>query len=333
MSFLRELGKTGVKISAIGLGCMGMSDAYGAADEQENIKVLNRAIDIGSTFWDTADLYGSGANEILLSKVLKERRNEVFLCTKFAFSLGPNGEISILGKPEYVRQACENSLKRLGVDYIDLYYQHRVDPNTPIEDTVGALAELVKEGKIKYIGLSECSAETLRRAYKVHPIAAIQMEYSPWALDIEKNGVLEACRELGVTVVAYSPLGHGFLTGKYKSIDDFEPNDFRRTIPRFQGENFNKNLEIVHKFNEFASKKGVTAGQLCLAWVLAQGDDFVTIPGTKKMKYLEENFEAGKIHLSPEEISEIRKIIDSIEIFGGRYNEHLSKSYQLNKES
>ncbi|CAB5358952.1 unnamed protein product [Rhizophagus irregularis] len=280
---------------AIGLGCMGMSDAYGAADEQENIKVLNRAIDIGSTFWDTADLYGSGANEILLSKVLKERRNEVFLCTKFAFSLGPNGEISILGKPEYVRQACENSLKRLGVDYIDLYYQHRVDPNTPIEDTVGALAELVKEGKIKYIGLSECSAETLRRAYKVHPIAAIQMEYSPWALDIEKNGVLEACRELGVTVVAYSPLGHGFLTGKYKSIDDFEPNDFRRTIPRFQ------------------------------AWVLAQGDDFVTIPGTKKMKYLEENFEAGKIHLSPEEISEIRKIIDSIEIFGGRYNEHLSK--------
>ncbi|PKY46860.1 aldo/keto reductase [Rhizophagus irregularis] len=274
MSFLRELGKTGVKISAIGLGCM------------ENIKVLNRAIDIGCTFWDTADFYGSGANEILLSKALEER-SEVFLCTKFAFSLGPNGEISILGKPEYVRQACENSLKRLG-DYIDLYYQSRVDPNTPIEDTVDVLAELVKEGKIKYIGLSECSAETLR--------------------------LLEACRELGVTIVAYSPLGHGFLT----------PNDFRRSIPRFQGENFNKNLEIVHKFNEFASKKGVTAGQLCLAWVLAQGDDFVTIPGTKKLKYLEENFEAGNIHLSPEEISEIRKIIDSIEIFGGRYNEQLS---------
>ncbi|CAB5372622.1 unnamed protein product [Rhizophagus irregularis] len=322
MTFLRELGKTGVKIPAIGLGCMGMSDFYGSVNEQENIEVLNRAIDIGCTFWDTADMYGSGANEILLSKVLKERRNEVFLCTKFAFSKGPNGEYKISGKPEYVRQACDNSLKRLGVDYIDLYYQHRVDPDTPIEDTVGALAELVKEGKIKYIGLSECSAESLRRAYKVHPIAAVQMEYSPWTLDIETNGVLEACRELGVTIVAYSPLGRGFLTGKYKSLDDFEPNDFRRAVPRFQGENFNKNLEIVHKFDEFGSKKGVTAGQLCLAWVIAQGNEFVTIPGTRKMKYLEENFEAGKIHLSPEEVSEIRKIIDSIEIVGDRYNEH-----------
>ncbi|CAB5389746.1 unnamed protein product [Rhizophagus irregularis] len=219
------------------------------------------------TFWDTADMYGSGANEILLSKVLKERRNEVFLCTKFAFSRGPNGEYNISGKPEYVRQACENSLRRLGVNYIDLYYQHRVDPNTPIEDTVGALAELVKEGKIKYIGLSECSAESLRRAYKVHPIAAVQMEYSPWTLDIETNGVLEACRELGVTIVAYSPLGRGFLTG----------------------------------------------------------NDFVTIPGTRKIKYLEENFEARKIHLSSEELSEIRKIIDSIEIIGTRYSEDSMK--------
>ncbi|CAB5372557.1 unnamed protein product [Rhizophagus irregularis] len=215
MTFLRELGKTGVKIPAIGLGCMGMSEFYGSADEQENIKVLNRAIDIGCTFWDTADLYGSGANEILLSKVLKERRNEVFICTKFAFSRGPNGEFKISGKPEYIRQACDNSLKRLGVNCIDLYYQHRVDPNTPIEDTVSALAELVKEGKIKYIGLSECSAESLRRAYKVHPIAAVQIEYS-------------------VTIVAYSPLGRGFLTGKYKSLDDFEQNDYRRGVPRFQ---------------------------------------------------------------------------------------------------
>ncbi|CAB4415339.1 unnamed protein product [Rhizophagus irregularis] len=325
MSFLRELGKTGVKIPAIGLGCMGMSEFYGSADEGENIKVLNRSIDMGCTFWDTADVYGSGANEILLSKVLKERRNEVFLCTKFAFYRGPNGEFNVSGKPEYVRQACETSLKRLGVDYIDLYYQHRVDPNTPIEDTVGALAELVKEEKVKYIGLSECSAKTLRRAYKVHPIAAVQMEYSPWTLDIEKNGMLEACRELGVTIVAYSPLGRGFLTGKFKSIDDFEPNDYRRTVPRFQGENFNKNLELAKKFNEFASKKGVTAGQLCLSWVLAQGDDFVAIPGTKRVKYLEENFEAGKIQLSPEEISEVRKIIDSIEIVGDRSNERILK--------
>ncbi|CAB4382310.1 unnamed protein product [Rhizophagus irregularis] len=296
---LRELGKTGVKIPAIGLGCMNMSSLYGAADEQENIKILNRAIELGCTFWDTADMYGLGENETLLSKVLKEHRNEVFLCTKFAF-LQENGEIKVSGKPEYVRQACENSLKRLGIDYIDLYYQHRVDPNTPIEDTVGALAELVKEGKVKYIGLSECSAETLRRAYKVHPIAAVQTEYSPWTLDIEKNGVLEACRELGVTMVAYSPLGRGFLTGKFKSIDDFEPNDFRRTVPRFQG-------------------------QLCLAWVIGQGENVVTIPGTKRLKYLEENFEARNIHLSPEELSEIRKIIDSIEIAGERYDENIAK--------
>ncbi|PKY43620.1 aldo/keto reductase, partial [Rhizophagus irregularis] len=317
---LRELGKTGVKISAIGLGCMGMSEFYGSADEQENINVLNRAIDLGSTFWDTSDIYGNGANEILLSKVLKDKRDKVFLCTKFGSLRNSNGAfIGVSGKPEYVRQACEKSLKRLGVDYIDLYYQHRMDPNTPIEDTVGALAELVKEGKVKYIGLSECSAETLRRAHKVHPIAAIQMEYSPWTIDIEKNGIMEACRELGVTIVAYSPLGRGFLTGKYKSIDDFEPDDFRRAVPRFQGENFNKNLEIVRKFDEFANEKGVSPSQLCLAWVLAQGDNIVAIPGTKKIKYLEENFEAAKIHLTPEELSEIRQIINSIEIIGARY--------------
>ncbi|PKC60317.1 aldo/keto reductase [Rhizophagus irregularis] len=320
---LRELGKTGVKIPSIGLGCMGMSAYYGSFDEQENIKLLNRSIELGCTFWDTADIYGLGDNEILLSKVLKERRNEVFLCTKFGIVRGPNGEFKgISGTPEYIRQACESSLKRLGVDYIDLYYQHRVDPNTPIEVTVGTLAELVKEGKIKYIGLSECSAETLRRAYKVHPIAAVQMEYSPWTLDIETNGIMEACRELGITIVAYSPLGRGFLTGKYKSIDDFEPDDFRRTVPRFQGENFDKNLELVRKFDEFASKKGVTSSQLCLAWVLAQGDNIVAIPGTKKIKYLEENFEAVKIHLSSEELSEIRQIINSIEITGARYDEN-----------
>ncbi|CAB4490887.1 unnamed protein product [Rhizophagus irregularis] len=302
---LRELGKTGVKISAIGLGCMGMS-TFGPSDEKENIKVLNRSIELGSNFWDTSDMYGMGANEILLSKVLKDRRNEVFLCTKFGIVRGPNGEFKgVSGKPEYVRQACENSLKRLGVDYIDLYYLHRMDPDTPIEDTVGALAELVKEGKIKYIGLSECSAETLRRACKVHPIAAVQMEYSPWTLVIETNGVIEACRELGVTIVAYSPLGRGFLTGKLKSIDDFDKSDYRRLIPRFQG---------------------VTSGQLCLAWVLAQGDNIVAIPGTRKIKYLEENVEAEKIHLSSEELSEIRNIINSIEVIGDRYDEIFMKT-------
>ncbi|GBC30596.1 uncharacterized protein OCT59_015784 [Rhizophagus irregularis] len=327
---LRELGKTGVKISAIGLGCMGMSEFYGSADEQENINVLNRAIELGSTFWDTSDIYGNGANEILLSKVLKDKRDKVFLCTKFGSLRNSNGAfLGVSGKPEYVRQACEKSLKRLGVDYIDLYYQHRMDPNTPIEDTVGALAELVKEGKVKYIGLSECSAETLRRAHKVHPIAAIQMEYSPWTIDIKKNGIMEACRELGVTIVAYSPLGRGFLTGKYKSIDDFEPDDFRRAVPRFQGENFNKNLEIVRKFEEFANKKGVTPSQLCLAWVLAQGDNIVAIPGTRKIKYLEENFEAAKIHLTPEELSEIRQIINSIEIIGARYQEEHMKMVDI----
>ncbi|RIA84187.1 NADP-dependent oxidoreductase domain-containing protein [Glomus cerebriforme] len=299
----------------------GMS-AYGSSDEQENINVLNRAIELGCTFWDTSDFYGVGASEILLTKVLKERRNEVFLCTKFGIVRGPNREIiGMCGTPEYVRQACDNSLKRLGTDHIDLYYQHRVDPNTPIEDTVSALAELVKEGKVRYIGLSECSAETLRRAYKVHPIAAVQMEYSPWTLDIETNGIMEACRELGVTIVACSPLGRGFLTGRFKSFDDFEPDDYRRLIPRFQEENFDKNFELVHKFNEFANKKGVTPGQLCLAWVIAQGDNIVAIPGTRKIKYLEENFDAAKIQLNFEELSEIRQIINSIEIIGTRYHQ------------
>ncbi|CAG8599212.1 2327_t:CDS:2, partial [Funneliformis caledonium] len=297
-----------------------MSEFYGQTDEKENINVLNKSIDLGSYFWDTADMYGTGANEILLSKVLKERRNEVFLCTKFGVVRGPDSEfMGVKGDREYVRQTCEKSLKRLGVDYIDLYYQHRVDSQTPIEETVAAMAELVKEGKVKYLGLSECSEDILRRACKVHPIAALQMEYSPWSLDIEKNGIVEACRELGVTIVAYSPIGRGFLTGQYKSIDDFEQNDCRRRMPRFLGDNFNKNLEIVEKFQKLASKKGVSASQLCLAWVLAQGEDIVVIPGTKKIKYLEENVGAANVQLSPEELSEIRKIIDSIEIVGNRY--------------
>ncbi|PKC13136.1 aldo/keto reductase [Rhizophagus irregularis] len=317
---LCELGKTGVKVPAIGLGCMGMSDFYGSVDEQESIDVLKQSIELGFNFWDTSDIYGNGANEILLSKVLKDKRDKVFLCTKFGILRDSNGAFTgVSGSPEFVRQACEKSLKRLGVDYIDLYYQHRMDPNTPIEDTVGALAELVGEGKIKYIGLSECSAEILRRAHKIHPIAAFQMEYSPWTLDIETNGIMETCRELGVTIVAYSPLGRGFLTGKYKSVDDFEPDDIRRNFPRFQGDNFNKNLELVHKFHEFANKKGVTPSQLCLAWVISQGDNIIAIPGSRKLKYLEENLGAANVHLTPKELLEVRQIINSIGIVGNRY--------------
>ncbi|CAG8603680.1 10128_t:CDS:2 [Dentiscutata erythropus] len=326
MSVSRELGKTGVKIPVIGLGCMGMSEFYGSTDEEENLKVLNRAIDIKCTFWDTADMYGPGKNEILLSKVLKDRRNEVFLCTKFGNVRGENGEfLGVKGTPEYVHEACEKSLQRLDVDCIDLYYQHRVDKNVPIEDTVRAMAELVKQGKVKYLGLSECSANTLRRAYKIHPIAAVQIEYSPWSLDIETNGLKEVCEELGVTIVAYSPLGRGFLSGKYKSEEDFEPDDFRRTQPRFTGENFVKNLELVKEIEKLAKKKGVTSSQLCLSWVLAQGENIVAIPGTKKIKYLEENFQAANINLTSEELAEIRKIINSIGVAGGRYSEAATK--------
>ncbi|GBC45539.2 aldo/keto reductase [Rhizophagus irregularis DAOM 181602=DAOM 197198] len=299
----RELGKTGVQVPVIGLGCMGMSDFFGSSDEKENINVLNKSIDLGSYFWDTADMYGCGANEELVSKVLKERRNEVFICTKFGIIRGPNGEFEgIRGDREYIHQACEKSLKRLGVDYIDLYYQIRVDINTPIEETVSAMAELVKEGKVKHLGLSECSAETLRRACKVHPIAALQIEYSPWTLDIEQNGIIDACRELG---------------------------DHRKVSPRFMGDNFAKNWKIVEKINEFAAKKGIAPSQLCLAWVLAQGDNIITIPGTKKIKYLEENIKAVNVHLSPEELSEIRSIINSIEIIGLRYPEEHCASLNL----
>ncbi|CAG8752665.1 2659_t:CDS:2, partial [Racocetra persica] len=291
MSVLRELGKTGVKIPVVGFGCMGMSEFYGSSDEAENLKVLNRAIDLGCVFWDTADMYGCGNNETLLSKILKNRRNEVFLCTKFGNVRGENGEfLGVNGKPEYVH------LQRLGVDCIDLYYQHRVDPTVPIEDTVKAMAELVEKGKVKYIGLSECSANTLRRAHKVHPIAAI--EYSPWTLDIETNGLKKACEELGVTIVAYSPLGRGILSGRYKSIDDFEPNDFRRHNPRYMGDNFAKNLELVKEIEKIAEKKGVTA---------------------------KENVHAEHVKLTAEELAEIRKIIDSIEVAGTRYHESALK--------
>jgi aryl-alcohol dehydrogenase-like predicted oxidoreductase len=300
---------------------MGLSEFYGTTlSESDSLAVLNEAIDNGVNFIDTADMYGNGKNEELLAKLLSQRRNDVFLCTKFGNVRSEKGEfLGVNGKPEYVRKACEDSLHRLGVETIDLYYQHRVDRNTPIEETVGEMAKLVEEGKVRYLGLSECSAETLRRAYKVHPIAALQVEYSPWTTDIERNGLLEACRELNVAIVAYSPLGRGFLTGRYKKVEDFEEGDYRRHNPRFQGENFKKNYELVEKLTEMAKQKGITAGQLTLAWVLAQGDDFIPIPGTKSIKYLRENNASASVELSEKELQQIREIINSIEIQGDRY--------------
>ncbi|KAJ2724909.1 hypothetical protein GGI07_001658 [Coemansia sp. Benny D115] len=326
-----EFGVPGdkVRVSRIGLGAMGMSAYYGSINNEESIKTLNHAIDIGCTFWDTADIYGFGANEELLSKVLKDRRQDVFVCTKFGFvieilkkSLGKNYERpanGVCGKAEYVHKAVNASLERLGIDRIDLYYQHRVDPETPIEETVGAMAELVKEGKIRYIGLSECSADELRRAYKVHPIAAVQLEYSPWSIHVETDGLLDACRELGVTLVAYSPLGRGFLTGNIRSIDDLEEGDWRRTNPRFKPEHFANNLKLVDALSDMAKKRNCTSGQLALAWLLTQEKNLVVIPGTRRTKYLDENFAAGQIKLTDEEIAEIRELVNKANIQGSRY--------------
>ncbi|KAJ1721233.1 hypothetical protein LPJ53_004217 [Coemansia erecta] len=336
-----EFGVPGDKVLVprIGFGTMGLSGTYGEAPEEDSLRVLNRAADLGSTLWDTADVYGLGHNERLLGKVLSQRRSEIFLCTKFGHDFHePSSAMSgsftsmvkgINGRPEYIRQAVENSLKRLGVDKIDLYYQHRVDPEVEIEETVGALAELVRQGKIRYIGLSECSAETLRRAYKVHPIAAVQSEYNAWTLDVESNGVLDACRELGVTLVAYSPLGRGFLSGQLRGYADLSANDSRRTHPRFQPENFDNNLRIVREFEKLAEKKGISAGQLALAWVLAQEKNLVVIPGTRKVQNLEDNVAAGKVALEGEDLKSIRAIIDSVVISGERYPEFLLKRVGL----
>ncbi|KAJ2549093.1 hypothetical protein EV175_004578 [Coemansia sp. RSA 1933] len=326
-----KIGVPGNKVSVprIGLGTVPMSVVYGNVDDEESIKLLNHAIDIGCTFWDTADIYGLGHNEKLLSRVLKERRSEVFVGTKFGLTARESSLVNggnfmdyingINGKPEYVRKCAEDSLERLGIDYIDLYYIHRIDPTTPLEDTIAAMAELVKEGKVKYIGLSECTAEQIRLAHKVHPISAVQIEYSAWTTDAETDGVLDTCRKLDITVVAYSPLGHGALTGNIRKIEDLDKDDWRRKNSRFTGENYENNLKLVDGIEAMANKYNRKAGQLALAWLLAQHDNLIVIPGTKRSKYLDENFSASDVKLSDEDLEELRNLVDSANIQGERY--------------
>lgn len=315
----RTLGQ-GLVVSAEGLGCMGMSDFYGGRDEQSAIDTIHKALDLGTTLLDTADMYGPFTNEMLVGKAIAGRRDEVVLATKFGNERRPDGtSVGVNGRPEYVRKACDASLERLGVDVIDLYYQHRVDRTVPVEDTWGALKELVEAGKVRHLGISEAAPETIRRAHAVHPVTAVQTEWSLWTRDPEENGVLATVRELGIGFVAYSPLGRGFLSGRYRSIDDFDASDVRRNHPRFQGENFAKNLELVDRITEMAQEKGVTPSQLALAWVLAQGEDVVPIPGTKHVKYLLENIGALDIELSADDLARIDEAAPFGSTAGDRY--------------
>ncbi|MDB4891348.1 MAG: aldo/keto reductase [Gemmatimonadetes bacterium] len=316
----RTLGRNGLAVSQMGLGCMGMSEFYGAASDEESVATIHRALDLGINFLDTADMYGPFTNEELVGRAIRDRRDRVVLATKFGNVRGNEGQfLGIRGDAEYVRQACDASLKRLGVDHIDLYYQHRVDPRIPIEETVGAMAELVTAGKVSHLGLSEAAPDTIRRAHATHPITALQTEWSLWTRDVEENGVLDTVRELGIGFAAYSPLGRGFLTGQYKRFEDFPADDFRRRNPRFQGENFQRNIKLVNEVEHIAADKGVAPAQLALAWVMSRGDDVVPIPGTKRVKYLEQNAAAADVHLTKDDLARIDAVFPAGAASGMRY--------------